>query len=649
MNSPLGSSPNVISRRTVLAGATVAAALGLIPGHTAYASSLSADITGTLAPLAPLPPGAPVRRLISPLEQRFGPYLAILPDMVNDIEVTDPATLGFMGGGWWRTPNEPYNARVQEHIYTLSWFYANPRSWNPYAGDPALLARLDAAIAHQLSLQHEDGSWPEYSIDEHSKAATGFGLGYLGKTLANTRQAGVLAARRAEMSVAVRKGVQWFLDSQNSIWSTPVEYANQNASGLSAAAVALMLDPDPALAALLRDRIEFLAEHGQSPAGFFYEPFGMDINYNFEVMLPEIAEIHLINGNPTVLSMAEKFADWLGYNIVREPDGSGSLTYLAMSSRTSVAYYDDVVPDPDRTNLGSWFVPQVPSLAPFFTSKEDRAATRRAWASTAGPSTGLAKQGTSPRIIAHTPYGEALPSNSAKRQAVRQLPYLRSAEFVELRQDVAQKQDYLYVRRPSLYLGAFFGTRPTSTVRSGTGFLWHPVAGMVVSSGQSDTTCWSTLLPSGNADGHSDLEATYLLGDRALDRQSCSPGSAPVTVHYQLPDGRIRTDLTITRTTVTRAVQATTTATEQIPLVLQPGDAVRFADGTPLAYGTNASTTASGLRIRRGRASIDIDWGTALPATIEATATTFLRDGKRRLHILRIPHGGQLTTTITLS
>lgn len=649
MNSPLGSSPNGVSRRTVLAGAAAAAALALVSGHPAYASVRSArDITGTLDPLAPLPPGAPVRRLFSPLEQRFGPYLAILPDMVNDIEVTDPATLGFMGGGWWRTPNAPYNARVQEHIFTLSWFHANRRSWNPYAGDPALLGRLDAAIGHQLSLQHEDGSWPEYSIDEHSKAATGFGLGYLAKTLANTRQAGVLATRRAEMSAAARRGVQWFLDPQNSIWSTPVEYANQNASGLSAAAVALMLDPDPVLAALLRDRIEFLAEHGQSPAGFFYEPYGMDINYNFEVMLPEIAEIHLVNGNPTVLTMAEKFADWFGYNVVREPDGSGSLTYLAMSSRTNVAYYDDVIPDPDRTNLGSWFVPQVPSLAAFFTSREDRAATRRGWASTAGPAIGPAKQATSPRIIAHTPYGEALPSNGAKKDAVRELPYLRSSEFVELRQDVAQKQDYLYVRRPSLYLGAFFGTRPTSTVRSGTGFLWHPVAGMVVSSGQSDTTCWSTLLPSGNADGHSDLDATYLIGNRALDRQSCSPGSAPVTVRYQLPDGRIRTDLTITRNTVTRAVQATTTATEQIPLILQPGDTVRFADGTPLAYGANASATASSLRIRRGRAAIEIDWGTALPATIEATATTFLRDGKRRLHILRIPHGGQLTTTITL-
>ena len=252
-----------------------------------------------------------------------------------------------------------------------------------------------------------------------------------------------------------------------------MEYANQNASGLSAAVVALELDPDAGLSALLRDRIEFLAEHGQSPAGFFYEPYGMDINDNFEVMLPEIAEIHLVNGNPTVLTMAEKFADWFGYNVVREPDGSGSLTYLAMSSRTSVAYYDDVIPDPDRTNLGSWFVPQVPSLGAFFTSREDRAATRRDWASTPGPAIGPAKQATSPRIIAHTPYGEALPSDRAKQQAVRQLPYLRSAEFVELRQDVVQKQDYIYVRRPSLYLGAFFGTRPTSTVRSGTGFLWH--------------------------------------------------------------------------------------------------------------------------------------------------------------------------------
>ena len=42
---------------------------------------------------------------------------------------------GFFAGGWWRTPAAPYNARVQEHVYTLAWFATQARSWNPYRGN----------------------------------------------------------------------------------------------------------------------------------------------------------------------------------------------------------------------------------------------------------------------------------------------------------------------------------------------------------------------------------------------------------------------------------------------------------------------------------------------------------------------------------
>lgn len=91
--------------------------------------------------------------------------------MANDINDTDVAAdRGFMGGNWWRTPNNSSNARVQEHVSTLSWFYANQRPWNPYFQNAALLGRLDAAVLHYLSLQQTDGSFPEYSHTEHGLA-----------------------------------------------------------------------------------------------------------------------------------------------------------------------------------------------------------------------------------------------------------------------------------------------------------------------------------------------------------------------------------------------------------------------------------------------------------------------------------------------
>ncbi|MFC5261101.1 hypothetical protein ACFPJ1_03175 [Kribbella qitaiheensis] len=621
-----------LNRRTLLAGASAAAvapALTTLPAHAALPARSAA--AGPHPLLQPLPAGAPDRRLFAPLEQRFAPYLAILAPMVNDIVDVDPATYGFMGGGWWRTPAQPFNARVQEHVFTLSWFYANKRAWNPYYRDPALLGRLDAALQHYLKLQNPDGSWPEYAPGERGKASSGFGLGYLAKTLANLRQARALPARRTELEVALRKGAAWYLDPGNGVvWDDPFQYTNQAVAGVAGSALSLTLLPDRALWQRLQERIRYVARWAQSPAGFFYDPRGMDINYNFEVMLPEMAELRLLTGNPLLVSMTRKFSDWFGYNLLREPDGSGWLTYYAVSDRTATAYYDDVIPDPDRTNLGSLFVPAVPELGAFFTSREDRAATRTAWAADPASVQPLAKQDTSPRIIAHAPYGERFPSRSAKRAAIARIPYLRKDNFTELRRDEVENQDYLYVRRPGLYLGAYFGTRAGSAVKAGTGFLWHPQAGTVIHSQQTATGCWGTVR-AGKADADSNLVAEYPSKD---------------LVRYRTTDSTVATELVVGRASVTRRVTATTAATEQIPLVLQPGDEVVFSDGTLVPYNESRTASADGLVIRRGRTTISITWTGIRAASLVTSTRTYLRDQRRRIHVLRIPHDGTLETTV---
>lgn len=618
------------TRRTVLAAAAASAVTPAFIPTTAFAAA-PARTAGSLPMLSPLPGGAPDRRLFAPLEQRFAGYLAILAPMANDIVDDDPAEYGFMAGGWWRTPARPFNARVQEHVFTLSWHYANQRQWNPYHRDPALLGRLDAALQHYLRLQNPDGSWPEYAPGERGKASSGFGLGYLAKTLANLRQAGALPARRAELEVALRKGVAWYLDPANRVvWDDPFQYTNQAVAGVAGSALALRLLPDRVMWQRLQERIRYVARWSQSPAGFFYDPRGMDINYNFEVMLPEMAELYLLTGNPALVTMTRRFTDWFGYNLLREPDGSGWLTYYAVSDRTATAYYDDVVPDPDRTNLGSFFVPAVPELGAFFTAAEDRAATRAAWAADPAPVPPLAKQDTSPRIIAHAPYGERLPSRDAKRRAIERLPYLRKDDFTELRRDEVENQDYLYVRRPGLYFGAFFGTRPGSVVKAGTGFLWHPRAGTVIHAQQTTTGCWGTVR-NGKPDADGNLVAEYVSKD---------------VVRYRTTDSSISTELLIGRSSVTRRVKAAGPATEQIPLVLQPEDEVAFTDGTQVPYNQSRTATVDGLVIRRGPTTITIRWGGARAASLSTSTRTYLRDQRRRVHVLRIPHEGTLETTV---
>lgn len=176
-------------RRTFLTGAGTT--LGGLSFAALVGTPALAD-TGELPTLDPLPADQPDRTQFAQEEQRYAGYLAILAPMVNDI-----ADDGFMDGGWRTAPPRRYNARSQEHVYTLAWFYANQRSWNPYHLDAALAARLDAALGYYLSLQLPNGAWTEGSPTDVGRSPTAFGMGYLSKTLAILRRAGALPHRHA--------------------------------------------------------------------------------------------------------------------------------------------------------------------------------------------------------------------------------------------------------------------------------------------------------------------------------------------------------------------------------------------------------------------------------------------------------------------
>ena len=600
------------SRRILLTGMASAALCAALPPGRAFA-------------LPAPPPGTPDRRLFAAAEQRFAPYLLLIRPMV-----TDMTEAGFFAGGWWRTPAADFNARVQEHVYTLAWFSTQQRSWNPYTGDPALLAALDAGLGHYLGLQHPDGSWPEYAITEHGLAPTGFGIGYLSKTNALLRKANVLPQRQAQITAALHQAMTWFLDPANgSVWQAKLTFSNQVTAGLAGSTLALNHDPDAVLRGQLTSAFARLAANGQSPAGFFYEVTGADQNYNFEVMLPELADAWRQSNDPNLVAMAAKYTTWLGFNLLREPDGSGWFTNVAPSSRTSARYYADVRPDPDRTALGSQFVPAVPALAAFFA---DLAPARAAWAADPAPVPPLVKPDTSPRILTHAMYSERFPTRSARTAAIARLPYLRSQHFTEIRSD--QGQDFLFLRRPGFYLGGYFGTRRASALaRTGLTFLWHPVAGTVIQSlNDNNYACWATVFPGQVPDSDGPLVAEFL-------------GGEPYAFRYRTPSGSVVTDVTMGCGRITRRVTATAAATEQIPFVLHPADQVVFTNGTTAPYGGTVTAVADGFTLRRGKALLRVGWGSPLSATL-AAATTVTYPGAR-MHVLRVPHGGSITVTVS--
>ncbi|WP_434445024.1 hypothetical protein [Lentzea sp. E54] len=589
---------NAFSRRSLITGAT---AIGLLAALPTSAHALPAP-----------PPVTPNRRAFAPAEQRFAQYLMLVSPMVADMNAS-----GFFGGGWWRNPNASYNARVQEHVYTLAWFATQSRSWNPYRGSAQVIAALDAGLGHYLGLQHADGSWPEYSRDQHSLAATGFGMGYLSKTNALLRRAGVLPGRQAQITASLRRAMTWFLDGANeTVWQSPLTWANQTASGLAGAALALKQDPDAGLRQRLTEAFARLARTGQSPAGYFYEESGADTNYNFEVMLPELADAWRQSEDPSLVAMTRKYTDWLGYNLLREPDGSGWFANIAPNSRTSSKFYADVRPDPERTALNNQFVPVVPDLAAFLSSREDLAAARTAWAADPAPVPALVKPDTSPRILSHAIYGERYPSRAERTAAIARLPYQR-AHFTERRSD--QGQDFLFVRRPRWYLGGYFGVRrATSLARTGLTFLWHPVAGTLVQSmNNNNHACWATVFPGQVPDANGPQQAEFL-------------GGEPYRFRYRTASGSVVTEVTV-GDRITRTVRASGAATEQIPLVVRDSDTV--------------SLDSRGLTLTRGRVVVRFDWGRSLVPQLRP-ASTITYPG-RRMHILTVPHDGTFTLVVT--
>ncbi|WP_062213088.1 hypothetical protein [Streptomyces sp. NBRC 109706] len=632
-----------MTRRTLLLGAgagTLVTAAGLA-GPSAFAASPPADASG-LPPIAPLPAGSLDRSLFSHPEQRLAPYLVTLAPMVNEIVDDGAERHGWMAGGWWRTPVEPFNARIQEHVRTLAWFATTERDWNPYHGDPALLARLDAAIRYYLSLQHEEGFWSEFEPTERSRAATAFALGYLSKTLEDLRRADRLPGTRDEISAALHRAMTWFLDPANEgVWQPgSIEFVNQPMAGLAGATLALRLDPDPGLATRLRERTADIVARGQSPAGYFYEPRGMDIAYNLNVTLSEIVEILDHTEAPELVGTVERFADWLGYNLVREPDGAGYIANTAGSARTPMYYLDDVTDEPQQRDLGSWFTPLVPAMAAFYPTDEDRAAQREAWAAETAPVPEQERGATNPRILVNIPYGERYPTCAAKAAAVAALPYLASDRFTELRRD-PRGEDYLFVRRPGYYTMAHYGPNATPLVRSGLSLIWHPEAGTLIHGGHnSNEDCWATVLPGGGTDAAADLTVAYFDGDPAdgvaLDPEQVATADE-LGLTWRSPQGNVTGAAVLDDASITRRLDVVSEATEQVPLLLRRGDRLTWTGG-PGRVEIGDTVTARGLRLRRGRVTLDVHWGDQLEATVSDLDRTYFADARGRAHVLRVAH-----------
>lgn len=591
----------------------------------------------------------PDRRLFLPREQHLGQYLVTLSALANSVVLRSEAGAaprGYIAGGWSRKPVEPTNARICEALSVLTWFYSREREWNPYSGHHGLLIRIEAAARHCLTLQHPDGSWPEYQPDEHSVAASAFVLGHMSTWLVHLRESQALPEVRTELIASMHRAARWLLDPSNElVWERSVRnHSNQVFAAVAAIAKVMSVAPDEEVQGLLRNAHRDLLDRCVSPAGFLFESGGMDLGYSIGVSLVHIADLQQKQPDPALDDATRRVAEWLSYCLVPEPDGSGLICFTSASTRTSLRYVASISPDGDTGDPGALLARRHQLLSPLFTSSEQRRRQRNAWAASATEIRARPPSEIEPRIIPNLDLPEALPTHAAVAEAKGQFPMMRPDPWH--RTWPTRGETYGFLRTRGFYIQYLAGRRSAAPVRSGIGLLWHPRAGTVVHSGNFDLPVWGAT--TGDvAEARADLSLTSHVpanGDPA--------GSEVEKISWATPGDTITVDLSFDQFSLTRSVRtdkAPTRAQETIPLVLGPArDQLTWDDGG--VYDTNGlhRRRARSLWIQRNETLIHFDWSAELDVTIAPTEHKYFA-GARRTYLLEVAHSGRFDLKVTFS
>lgn len=607
---------------------------GIGPLSTPGATFGSDEVLPALQPNG----GSITRSLFAPGEVSLAGYAAVFAALANGVVGEPGGTQGFLSGDFWRSPGRTYDARVQENVLTLAWFLVNPRPWNPYADAPELEQRMRAAIGYYLSLQHDDGSFPTSSPEDHNRATTAFALA----TLASTRDA--LASRAASadliepINAAIERAATWFLDTQNKfVWTGGVAYSNQVIEGLSGLESSRDL-----LSQERRDAIDTgwqrLNDTGLSAAGHLYEREGVDFTYSMRVALPSLARAVSLSPSPVPGALLASHLDFCGHNYLWEPDRRAYLVNGAAGTRMTTSIfqlYGRVVAEvpPPLLDVRS----HSPRADAFLGSADDQTSTATSWlAAGRAVVTPLGTGAVSPHPFLTPAPTNSWPSANEFSAALGDLPYLKSDRFVERRIDSSKGVEFTYVRRPGYYLGLFSGRQRLTEQRMGCGFLYDPTWGTAVLARRDSDMAW----------GIRTDQFTETRGNLAMSLQGDVDG-----VVLTGADGQCTRTLTFDDHALGVQLQSSGSFSEDVPLLLRPTDTVLSSaqsSESPLTTGA-AVTGVDTFVIQRGDRRMSLTFAT--PTTITASDRnddTFGTMLRRRL-LLTVEAENELAYTIGFS
>lgn len=435
-------------------------------------------------------------------------YLAHFHRLANSVVETG-TDRGFINIAVWRgvQDNKPYNARIMENMLSLAYFYSTRRPWNQYYSIPAVRVRLEAALEFWVRMQNSDGRFSEYGPQRWNLAATAFATKFMGETLRLLHDGPAIDKAILDRVIkADRKAIHFVLTDPD-FHRHGKNFTNQFTNVWAGGLAYLALYPDAELRRLLQQRIREDSPVFQSIAGYFYEARGPDFGYNLGTHHSNIwMSWHYARRTPLARVFIEeerKFVEWLAYNAVREPDGSGYTVNRGIETRQRRPFLDTAGISRSLEEQGQRLLASEVVLARAFAPteeeirrnrREQRTALEKNWP----PKSELAV-GTfstfSPYAFLHRSHVRWFATEAQRKASISLLPYLTRQHFTHQRMDDRERVIFTFIRRPSYYATFNSGPHLTGQQRYGLGILWHPQVGTVIQSQTgSNNAAWGTLL-----------------------------------------------------------------------------------------------------------------------------------------------------------
>lgn len=508
-------------------------------------------------------------------------YLVHFHELANGIDERGP-TRGYMRLGVWRATQAPYNARVMENILSLAWFYTAKRPWNQYYRDPAVRARLEAALDFWCRLQHADGSFSEYSPRDYSLSPTAFATKFIGEAMALLRGTPLDEKIRARAMTALRRAVMVTLTNV-SYYADGRNYTNQFGNVWGGGLTLLTLAPDPKLKVFLESRYRGAQADFQSPAGFFYESGGPDWGYTLGTHASNVAQAYkYMRGTrlePVLIAGEERWMDWLAWNAVPEPDGGFILNRSIESRRRHTSFRSYESPFTDR-------IPFARALSESSEERSVRLSHLRGKLVAAFPRVPALKLGTdsfTPYPFLNRDVPDVYPSAKDRDAARALLPSIAPGSAISQRRDPRMPATFTFVRRPTYYAAFAAGKKASSQQRFGLGLFYNAGYGTFIQS-QTKTReqTWGTAMPRGDQNFEaSDLDVVYTRDDKELPAAKDGVNTIPpgtLGIAYKLGKHG-KKSVTFTDKGMDVAVELTGEIVETLPLLLVPNENVELSPG----------------------------------------------------------------------